>query len=186
VRLRTERLCLREYVVSDVDATHTWRCDERYLEHYPGDGFDRNHTVELIERFIRWQTRSPRWRWQLAFERLDTRELIGSGGVRKTSVDADSADVGYELDPRHWGQGLATEGMSRLVRFAFDEAGLHQLTARAVCTNQRSHRVLERLGFECAKTIPAGLGKDGTPWPERYECHLVVDRGQRAPETAVG
>ena len=172
MKLHTERLCLREYVESDVDATHCWRCDPRYLEHYPGGGFERSHTVEVIGRFIRWQSRSPRWRWQLALEHRDTGELIGSAGVRKTSVEADSADVGYELDPRHWGQGFMAEGMGRLVRFAFEEAGICQLTARAVCANHRSLRLLEGLGFECAETIPAGPGKDGTLWPERYEFRL--------------
>lgn len=176
MELRTERLRLREYVESDVDATHTWRCDKRYLEHYPGEGFDRNHTTEMIERFIRWQTLSPRWRWQLAFERLDTGELIGSGGVRKATVDADDADVGYELDPRHWGQGFASEGMARLARFAFDEAGLRQLTARVVCMNRRSIRLLEGLGFDKAEVIPAGLGKDGTNWPDRYEYRLLASQ----------
>ena len=122
--------------------------------------------AELVEGFLQWQTDSPRWRWQLAFERLDTGVLIGSGGVRKASVDADSADVGFDLDSRHWGQGFATEGMARLVRFAFDEANLRRLTAAAVSTNQRSHRVLERLGFGCVETPPPGLGRDGHQWPD--------------------
>jgi hypothetical protein len=40
---------LRDFVEDDVDTIHRWRCDERYLEHYPGDGFDRDHTREMVE-----------------------------------------------------------------------------------------------------------------------------------------
>ncbi len=171
MELFTDRLRLREYVESDVDTTHRWRCDPAYLEHYPGDGFDRRHTMELIERFIGWQSESPRRRWQLAIERVDTGQFIGSGGVRRAS-DRDGADIGYELDPQHWGHGFATEAMARLVRFAIEEAGLTLLTARTSQANKRSLRVLERLGFQCAEAIPAGSGRDGTEWPDQFEYHL--------------
>ena len=171
MNLLTSRLSLREYVGSDVHPTHQWRCDPRYLEHSPSDGYEISHSEELIERFIGWQSTSPRRRWQLAIERRDTVELIGSGGVR-TKGETDTADIGHELDPRHWGNGFATEAMGRLVTFAFEEASLRLLTARAVCRNERSLRVLERLGFERAETIPTGVIPDGTVWPDRYEYHL--------------
>ena len=171
MNLLTSRLSLREHVGSDVHPTHQWRCDPRYLEHSPSDGYEISHSEELIERFIGWQSTSSRRRWQLAIERRDTVELIGSGGVR-TKGETDTADIGHELDPRHWGNGFATEAMSRLVTFAFEEASLRLLTARAVCRNERSLRVLERLGFERAETIPTGVTPYGTVWPDRYEYHL--------------
>ncbi|MBU09007.1 MAG: hypothetical protein CME13_13695 [Gemmatimonadetes bacterium] len=90
----------------------------------------------------------------------------------RTKGETDTADTGHELDPRHWGNGFATEAMSRLVTFVFEEASLRLLTARAVCRNERSLRVLERLGFERAETIPTGVIPDGTVWPDRYEYHL--------------
>ena len=171
MKLFTQRLRLREYVESDVHETHMWRCDSRYLEHYAEDGFERSHTVELIERFIGWQTERPRRRWQLAFERLDTGQLIGSGGVRRSGEEG-RAEIGYELHPEHLGAGFATEGMTRLVRFAFAEAGLALLTAQVSQANLRSLNVLERLGFQCAEELPAGRGPDGKLWPDRFEFHL--------------
>jgi RimJ/RimL family protein N-acetyltransferase len=84
--------------------------------------------------------------------------------------------VGYELDPEHWGCGYMTEAMERMLVFATDVEGLARLVARVVCTNERSLRLLRRLGFECAETIPAGPGKDGTEWPQRYLYRLSVAR----------
>ncbi|HCV22190.1 MAG TPA: GNAT family N-acetyltransferase, partial [Candidatus Latescibacteria bacterium] len=40
----------------------------------------------------------------------------------RTKGETDTADIGHELDPRHWGNGFATEAMSRLVTFAFERA----------------------------------------------------------------
>lgn len=169
VKVTTERLTLREFLAADVDVMHSWQSDPRYLEHYPEDSAQSPSTGDLIELFLSWQQEKPRWRWQLAIALRATGELIGSCGVRRENVDALAADIGYELNPDHWGQGYATEAVGRLVAFAFDEVGITELTARVVDTNERSLRVLERLGFSAPLALSAGAGKDGRMWPPRTE-----------------
>lgn len=55
--------------------------------------------------------------------------------------------LGYQLDHALVGQGLMHEALTRLIRFAFDELRLHRLMANYVPSNERSGRVLRRLGF---------------------------------------
>ncbi len=172
----TPRLILREFSVEDIDRMHSWQSDPRYLEHYPWDRAAREDTARLIDRFLAWQDERPRWRWQWAIVLGRPGRLIGSSGVRRLAPESPEADVGYELDPDHWGQGYATEAVAAVVRFAFDELGLENLTARAVRTNVRSIRVLGRLGFRHTADIPAGPGKDGREWPARVEYGLRRDR----------
>ena len=165
MKLTTKRLILREFNATDVHAMHAWQVDPRYLEHYPVDSTSPQDTQDLIDRFLTWQLEQPRWRWQLAIELWATGELIGSAGVRRATVDAPTADIGYELNPTHWGQGYATEAMRQLIFFAFDDLCLAELTARVVDSNAASLRVLQRLGFMHARRI----------WPQRAECRLLRD-----------
>lgn len=58
------------------------------------------------------------------------------------------ANVGYWVDGRRHGRGLATRAVAEVVEFAFTEAGLHRLEAGTLPDNVASQRVLEKNGFE--------------------------------------
>jgi ribosomal-protein-alanine N-acetyltransferase len=56
-------------------------------------------------------------------------------------------DLGYSLAEDRQGHGLMQEGLVSVIRYAFDELGLHRVKAAYLPTNERSGRVLRRLGF---------------------------------------
>lgn len=58
------------------------------------------------------------------------------------------ASVGYFVDERCNGRGLATAAVGAVVEFAFGEAGLHRIEAGTLPDNFSSQRVLEKNGFE--------------------------------------
>jgi len=168
MQLETERLILRECAPTDVAGMHQWHSDPRYLD-YPWNSMTPEDSAEMVDRFIGWKNECPRHRWQLAIVLMDAGVLIGTCGLRTDHIDATTGDVGYELDPVHWGHGYATEALRRIIAFGFDQGGLDEVTARVVCSNRRSIQVLERLDFRHREDIPAGVGRDGRQWPERAE-----------------
>ena len=56
-------------------------------------------------------------------------------------------EVGWRLDPDHWGQGYATEGARAAVRFGFERAGLTEIVSFTTISNLRSRRVMEKIGM---------------------------------------
>jgi ribosomal-protein-alanine N-acetyltransferase len=58
-----------------------------------------------------------------------------------------SCFLGYGLDRRCVGRGLMSEALAGAIPFVFDTLGLHRVQANYVPTNDRSGRVLRRLGF---------------------------------------
>ncbi len=56
--------------------------------------------------------------------------------------------LGYHIDGEAEGQGLMREALSLAIRFVFDEMGLHRIMANYIPNNERSARLLDRLGFE--------------------------------------
>jgi len=58
------------------------------------------------------------------------------------------AELAYWITPAEWGNGYATAGARLLVGHAFDELGLHRVSATAFADNDASRRVLEKVGFE--------------------------------------
>jgi ribosomal-protein-alanine N-acetyltransferase len=59
-----------------------------------------------------------------------------------------SGTIGYWIDRRRNGRGLATRAVGEIVEFAFGELELHRVEAATLVDNVGSQRVLEKSGFE--------------------------------------
>jgi len=143
----TPRLLLREFEAADAPAVRRYQSDPRYQRYYA----ETEHTLESAEAFVRmfldWQAESPRYRWQLVIEPIDDRRLAGNVGLRLDTPGALTGNIGYELDPEVWGHGYATEAAEEMLRFGFEELGLHRVWSWCIADNAGSRRVLERLGM---------------------------------------
>jgi [ribosomal protein S5]-alanine N-acetyltransferase len=58
-----------------------------------------------------------------------------------------SAFVGYWVDAEHAGRGYVPEGVAVMLRYGFEELGLHRIEAAIVPRNAASRRVVEKLGM---------------------------------------
>jgi RimJ/RimL family protein N-acetyltransferase len=61
--------------------------------------------------------------------------------------DPDKWEVGFELDPRFWGRGLAAEGAREGVRVGFQQGGLDRIISVTVPEHRASQRVMEKCGL---------------------------------------
>jgi [ribosomal protein S5]-alanine N-acetyltransferase len=57
------------------------------------------------------------------------------------------AELGYSLEPAAWGHGYASEAIKAIQHFGFDVMGLERIEALVWEHNDRSVKVLERLGY---------------------------------------
>jgi [ribosomal protein S5]-alanine N-acetyltransferase len=58
-----------------------------------------------------------------------------------------SCYVGYWVDERHAGKGLTPEAVVVVLRFAFEELGLHRVQVAIIPRNAPSRRVMSKLGI---------------------------------------
>lgn len=147
MRLTTPRLVLRDFVEADWRAVWTYQNKPEYLRYYPWERRSQADVREFVGMFITQQRQAPRYKYQLAITRREDGLLIGNCGVRMDAPGAKQADIGYELDPLYWGQGYATEAAGCLVRYGFEELGVHRIWSWCIADNAASARVLEKLGL---------------------------------------
>jgi RimJ/RimL family protein N-acetyltransferase len=145
--LRTERLLLRQWEASDLDALYAIYRQPEFLEHMPA--LDRSQTAAQIERFQQRWTEDGFSHWA-AVDPTNGR-LIGRIGLirhRDWPLETGPVEVGWTLDRAYWGRGLATEGGAASVALWHDQlpddARLLSITRPM---NQRSRAVMERLGL---------------------------------------
>ncbi len=147
ITLHTERLLLRDFVEGDWVAVQRYRSDPRYRRYYPSEGCSEDDAREFVGRMMGLCREEPRYRFQLAIERLGAGDLMGNVGIRLTAPGSHKADMGIELDPAHWGRGYAEEAGRRMLRFAFETLGVHRVWADCLADNAAAARTLERLGL---------------------------------------
>ncbi len=61
--------------------------------------------------------------------------------------------MSYELLPEYWGKGYATEAVEAALGYAFVDLGLERVVAETQAANERSCRLLERLGMKAERKL---------------------------------
>lgn len=150
--LTTERLHLRRIQPGDADGLYALKSDPDVTSRYgqephasPAD------TLAWIERTKGYYDRREALMWGLE---LKGREgLIGACPFWNFGPGFHSAEIGYELHPDHWGQGLMSEALTAIFTFGFDELGLHRIEACPYAGNIPSINLLRKLGFTYEGTL---------------------------------
>jgi len=106
---------------------------------YPRDLAD-DWIASTAERIIAGEA------YHLAIARRDDDVLVGCCGLTRDREER-SAELGYWVGRRHWGQGTASEAAGRLAHWALANLDLDRITASALLDNARSAKVLARIGF---------------------------------------
>jgi RimJ/RimL family protein N-acetyltransferase len=105
----------------------------------------------LRERFAKLESRrSPdgKEQWLNWVIRLPTSKLAGY--VQATVYADGRAAIAYEMSSAHWGRGLARQAVQALMGELADYYAVNRVSALLKRENERSFRLLERLGFMLA------------------------------------
>jgi [ribosomal protein S5]-alanine N-acetyltransferase len=164
MEITTERLILREYRQDDWPEILAYQSDPLYLRYYDWTGRTPDAVQEFVQMFLDQQQEQPRIKFQLAVTLKSTRQLIGSCGIRLKAAHAHEGDIGYELSPKHWGQGYATEAASAILEFGFTRLGLHRVWSWCVADNVGSARVLQKLGMQAEGRLRENEYYKGRYW----------------------
>lgn len=86
--------------------------------------------------------------WMFEKDDVELTNIIGSVVVSEIMRGCFlSAFLGYRMDKDYQGRGFMTEAVGEVVKYAFEELGLHRLEANIMPRNKASLRVVEKLGF---------------------------------------
>lgn len=145
--LATERLRLRPFTLEDVEDVQRICSDReiaantRTIEHpYPEGAAEL--WIRQHQKF--WETGKSAI---FAICIAETEELVGAIGLELNSDDH-HAELGYWIEATHRGKGYATEASKTVIRFAFEELGLHRVVAHHLSRNPSSGRVMVKIGMQ--------------------------------------
>ncbi len=148
LKLETRRLILCRPSIADADATqhliNNWNVVKwlgRVPYPYPETG-----AHDWIERMSIEVAKGTKYAFGLYPKSLSQDGVIGNVSLEINQND--QWEIGYWLGEPHWGRGLMSEAVTRVVQFAFEDANLPRITSGHFIGNAGSARVLLRCGFE--------------------------------------
>ena len=177
--LACDRLLLRPLCREDAEDMYCYARREDVTEYllwlpHPSVAYTHDYLAYIEERYALGLF------YDWAVVEKESGRMIGTCGF--TSIDApnDTGEIGYVLNPEYHGRGYGTEAAARVMRYGFEELGLHRIEAKFMQGNEASLHVMEKLGMRFE-----GYRRDGMLVKGKYRtigvCAILANewRGDR-------
>lgn len=141
--IETERVLLRLLTLQDSEQVFRHFSDEsvaKFMDIEPCRSSDE------AKEIIQFHIDDTGCRWGLFDKSND--KLMGTCGYHCWITGrSPKAELGFDLSKLHWGKGFMSEALRPVIDFGFNSMGLQLIEAMVDPNNERSIKLLKRLGF---------------------------------------
>ncbi len=165
--LKTQRLILRKIKESDYNDVFEYSSDNRVSEFLL---WKPHKSLEYTKEYLSYIKNEYRigkfYDWAITIKEGDHKgKMIGTCGFTSFDIKNNCAEVGYVINRKFWGQGIAVEALMKVIEFGFEELLLHRIEARYIVGNVNSRKVMEKAnmsfeGVRRSSVIVKGEHKD--------------------------
>ena len=145
--IRTQRLILRPWLKEDFGPFADLNADPHVMEYFPAI-LSREKSDQLA-RSISNNIEKRGWGlWAVSV--INGPHFIGFIGLDEMTFEAPftpAVEVGWRLAYDFWNQGYATEGAWAALQYGFEVLKLNEIISVAFQGNNRSRKVMEKLGM---------------------------------------
>ena len=143
--LSTERLVLRKLEMKDLSDVFEYAsdpCVSEYLMWYTHKS--KEYTKSYLRYILKLYKKGKFYDWGISLNN----KIIGTVGFSSINIINNSAEIGYVLNSKFWGRGIAAEAVHEIIKFGFTTLGLNRIEAVFLPENERSKRVLIKCGLK--------------------------------------
>ena len=99
---------------------------------------------------------------------VDGTKHVGGIGIRIDQFRTYIGEIGYFVDEKFWGKGVATMALKELESFIVTNLGLHRIEIRAAIENKASQKVAIKCGYKKESILKHVLCVNNQ-W---YDCYI--------------
>lgn len=145
----TDRLRLRPFAETDLDALANILARPDVMEYLYEEPRTRSEVAATLEQQMAMNHLTHQGdNLMLAIEERAAGTLIGSANLIWRSQQHQQGEIGYTLHPDFQGHGYASEAARAMLEFGFHDMDLHRICGVCDERNQRSRRLMERIGMQ--------------------------------------
>lgn len=140
-----EKVVLRQWLDADLEPYAEMNADPEVMRHFPA----RLTLAESKESLERLRRTIAERGWGLWAVEVEGR-FAGFSGLNVPRFSAPftpCVEIGWRFRREYWGRGLACRAAQQTLSFGFETLQLDEILAFTAVANERSRRLMERLGF---------------------------------------
>ena len=145
--LESERLFFRKIVSSDASDLFSIRSNDDVMRFMDVSRFksisDAEKMIGSIEESYQIESGVN---WGIIEKHSNI--FVGYFGFFRLIPQHCRAEIGYALNAKYWGKGYMNETINIMARFGFKIMNLHSIEANINPKNEKSKKVLEKIGFK--------------------------------------
>jgi RimJ/RimL family protein N-acetyltransferase len=140
------RVVLRPWQDRDTDAFAAMNADPRVMEFFVAP-LSREESDSLLAR-MRAVIEERGWGWWCVDINGECAGFTGLSSPPYETPFTPCVEVGWRFRPQFWGHGYATEAAQLALDYGFKTLQLREIVSFTATGNQRSRRVMERIGMQ--------------------------------------
>ena len=164
IQLQTSRLIIRDPLITDLVGWHSLISNPKTM-FYLQDIMTRSKDESLrnLEVAISEAQSPSRTKYFFVIEHGKSGTFIGNIGytILQRIPLGNIVEMGYFLLPGYQGQGYATEALTKVVQFAFEEGNVFRIATGCLKENVGSEKVMIKCGFIKEAELKSYIWHDG-------------------------
>ena len=172
--LLSQRLCLSSYTLEDASAFFKLRSNAefmRYLGLYPMK--ELSEAQERVKSTITSFDEGEGVSWKISLK--GSSELIGYIGFWRIDFFHSRAEIGFGIHPDYQQKGYMLEALIEVVKYGFQDMGIHSIIAEVDPNNAGSVKLLKKGGFQKEGHFRESYYFDGEFLDSDYYCMIKSD-----------
>jgi ribosomal-protein-alanine N-acetyltransferase len=177
---QTDRLILRELTCDDAGELHHYQSRP---EHWVQMAIETEEFTDQnfrVEKYLELRGVGPqRFIFAYVARLKGDGTLIGQVSLSRFNHPG-LASVGFGVDSCHSGEGYGTEMVRRILRYGFEDVGVHRISAEIAVENAASRRVAEQAMMQFEGIARGCIFARNRWWDEAQYAALTSDREVRS------
>lgn len=145
--LVSNNVFLREMKEKDWIDVHAYASNEIVCKYQPWGPNSEEESKDFVKQVLEDARKGERTRFVFAIIEKENERMIGAGEFNIRDFQNKTGEIGYIVNPKFWGKGIATEVAKILIQFGFEKCNLHRIFATCDPRNIASSKVLEKVGM---------------------------------------
>ena len=164
-----DEITLRKIVVSDLDSLFEIYSNEKLFQFSPVKLKKNKETVaNMIGHFERDFNKRKNIILGICLNN-EPNNIVGVAEIFDYSHDVNMITIGYTLNDRFWGKGIATKTVKAMTNYLSNDIGINRIQAFVMPENIKSQNVLQRNSF-----VKEGIIRQGYVWKGQGVVDLIL------------
>lgn len=165
----TDEITLRKIVASDLDNLFEIYSNEKLFQYSPVMLKKNKDTVaNMIGHFERDFHKKKEIFLGICLN-SEPNNIVGVAEMFDYLHDVNMITIGYRLNDRFWGEGIATKTVNAMTDYLLNDIDINRIQAFVMPENIKSQNVLQRNGF-----VKEGIIRQGYVWKGKGVVDLIL------------